>query len=470
MTAYRLLHVEDSPDDAALLVHSLAQAPFTFGTTRVETEAAYIEQIATSPPDVILCDYDLPQFSAERALTILRERGLEIPFIVISNHIDANAAVVAMQHGAADYLPKNGLGRLAKAIESAIERGNAHREKAVVQNALLESEMLRRGILDSLLSRIALIDGAGTILAVNKEWKRFEDDAIVATGQGLEPGTNYVEGLEAAIGRGDAHAADLAAGLRGVIRREVPVFSMQYGISSAHGARWFIARAVPLEGSSAATVVSHRDVSERMLGHVALDEATHRLRTLSKRMLSIQEEERRSISRVAARRYRPDPRGPEDRVVPPVDGPGGDGSSNSSPNASRPPAPRSRKCEAWQLDLRPPQPSTSSACRKRSNGSRNGKGYGDFPGIEITCKCSGLVARPSNALESTCYRIVQEALNNAALATRVPRTSRSPSNPTGCCSRSWCAMMVWDSTRRRHACACCARATWVSSAWKSARN
>jgi len=93
---YRLLHVEDSPDDAELLRFELDKAPSSFSITRVENEADYAAQLESSPPDVILCDYAMPNFSAERALEMTRARNLDLPFIIVSHHLDETAAVVAM--------------------------------------------------------------------------------------------------------------------------------------------------------------------------------------------------------------------------------------------------------------------------------------------------------------------------------------------------------------------------------------
>ena len=97
--SYRLLLVEDSADDAELLLHSLRAAPFKFSSVRVETEAEYDAALANDLPDVVLCDFNLPRFSTERALKILKERRLDIPFIVVSQHIGEEAAVAAMQNG-----------------------------------------------------------------------------------------------------------------------------------------------------------------------------------------------------------------------------------------------------------------------------------------------------------------------------------------------------------------------------------
>lgn len=139
MTTYRLLHVEDSNDDAELLSRAMKNAPFDFTLTRVENEPQYVAELDRGPPDAILCDYTLPGFSAERALEIIRARNLDVPFIVVSHHLGETAAVVAMQQGASDYLPKRDLRRLPKAIATAVEGCNARRDKVAAQEALRDT-------------------------------------------------------------------------------------------------------------------------------------------------------------------------------------------------------------------------------------------------------------------------------------------------------------------------------------------
>src|ERR1700752_113914 len=173
---YKVLHVDDSAEDAILVRSALGKAPFKCTIERVDTEPAYVAQLDQGLPDVIVCDYNMPDFSAERALQIMRERGLDIPFIIVSHHLGESAAVIAMQQGASDYLPKASLERLGKAVEAAGHRSRARRGAARAQDALRESEALRRGILDSLQSRIALLDSRGAIVAVNKVWADFERD------------------------------------------------------------------------------------------------------------------------------------------------------------------------------------------------------------------------------------------------------------------------------------------------------
>jgi len=68
-------------------------------------------------PDLIICDYTLPAFSAPDALALVKARGLDVPFFVISGSIGEDKAVAMMRAGAHDYLLKENLARLGPAVE-----------------------------------------------------------------------------------------------------------------------------------------------------------------------------------------------------------------------------------------------------------------------------------------------------------------------------------------------------------------
>jgi glycogen phosphorylase len=114
------LLVEDSSNDAELMVRELHQAGFDLTWDRVDTEADYLASLEKSPA-IILADYALPQFSGLRALELLQQRGLAIPFIVVSGTIGEEAAAAVMKQGAADYVLKSRLNRLGSAVMRALQ-------------------------------------------------------------------------------------------------------------------------------------------------------------------------------------------------------------------------------------------------------------------------------------------------------------------------------------------------------------
>ena len=116
----RALIVEDDPADAELMVLELRRGGFDVVWERVQAEPDYLAQLE-NPPDLILADYALPQFSGERALELLQEQGLGVPFVVVSGTIGEEAAAAIIKQGATDYVLKSRLGRLGAAVTRALQ-------------------------------------------------------------------------------------------------------------------------------------------------------------------------------------------------------------------------------------------------------------------------------------------------------------------------------------------------------------
>src|SRR5437868_1002399 len=101
----RVLIVEDRQADALLMVHELGAAGFDVDWTRVETEDEFLTRLLPEP-SVILADYHLPVLDAPRAMQLMADRGLDIPFIVVTGALGDEAAAQCVRDGAADYLLK----------------------------------------------------------------------------------------------------------------------------------------------------------------------------------------------------------------------------------------------------------------------------------------------------------------------------------------------------------------------------
>ncbi len=134
-TKLNLLLLEDSPADAELMIETLREAGFDPQCRRVDSKAAYLREL-DQPPDFILSDYSMPQFTAREALHVLHERGLDLPFIIVSGCIGEDMAVECMKAGAADYLLKDRLARLGHAVTQALERKRLVEEKRQAEQRL----------------------------------------------------------------------------------------------------------------------------------------------------------------------------------------------------------------------------------------------------------------------------------------------------------------------------------------------
>jgi two-component system cell cycle sensor histidine kinase/response regulator CckA len=124
----RVLIIEDRLADLELILHELKRAGLGFTHAHVDNEADYTAHL-DSNLDVILADFSLPQFNALRALEIMQEKGVHVPFIVVTGSISEEVAVECMKKGATDYLLKDRLARLGPAIEQALEARRLHEEK-----------------------------------------------------------------------------------------------------------------------------------------------------------------------------------------------------------------------------------------------------------------------------------------------------------------------------------------------------
>jgi diguanylate cyclase (GGDEF)-like protein len=134
-SSLNLLLLEDSPADAELMIEALREAGFDLTFRRVESKDAYLKEL-DQPPDFILSDYSMPQFTAQDALRLMKERGLDLPFIIVSGCIGEDMAVECMKAGAADYLLKDRLGRLGHAVTQALERKRLLEEKRQAEQRL----------------------------------------------------------------------------------------------------------------------------------------------------------------------------------------------------------------------------------------------------------------------------------------------------------------------------------------------
>jgi diguanylate cyclase len=123
----RVLIIDDSADDTILLVRGLSHGGFEPEFERVETPEA-MRAALHQTWDIIISDYAMPHFSGLGALSVLKESGLDLPFILVSGTIGEDLAVQAMKAGAHDYVMKGNLQRLTSAIERELRDVEARRE------------------------------------------------------------------------------------------------------------------------------------------------------------------------------------------------------------------------------------------------------------------------------------------------------------------------------------------------------
>ena len=161
-THLNLLLLEDSSNDAELMIESLREAGFMLVLCHVDSKADYLRAL-DQPPDLILSDFTLPQFTALDALRLLQERGLDIPFIVVSGCIGEDMAVDCMRAGATDYLLKDRLGRLGHAVSQALDRKRLLEDKRQADVLIRDSHAHTWRIVATALDAFIGMDAAGTL-------------------------------------------------------------------------------------------------------------------------------------------------------------------------------------------------------------------------------------------------------------------------------------------------------------------
>src|SRR4051812_14814601 len=115
-TPLRLLLVEDSVDEAELVVRELSRGGFDVTWTRVQTEAALTTAVARHHWDVVISDFAMPGFDGLSAFSIVKQHHPDVPFIFVSGVLGEERAVEAMRNGARDYVLKGNLARLTVAV------------------------------------------------------------------------------------------------------------------------------------------------------------------------------------------------------------------------------------------------------------------------------------------------------------------------------------------------------------------
>jgi len=168
----RTLIVEDSEDDAFIIVRELRRNGYTLTFERVDTPDSMDAALQRQAWDLVIADYNMPHFSAPDALKLLQEKNLDLPFIIVSGSIGEDIAVAAMKAGAHDYLMKDNLARLVPAIERELREAQERSKRREAEQALRDSEERFRSLIENALDIIAVVDQKGIVQYVSPSIKR----------------------------------------------------------------------------------------------------------------------------------------------------------------------------------------------------------------------------------------------------------------------------------------------------------
>ena len=154
----RILMLEDTPSDAELEEHELRKLGIPFTLQRVETRDDFIRALEEFSPDIILSDYNLPDFGGMEALEIVRNNNPDIPVIMVTGALPDIEAVGLIHAGAKDYVLKDRLARLGAAVQRVLSMEQGIRARKAAEKSLRESEAKFRSLVESTSDWIWEID------------------------------------------------------------------------------------------------------------------------------------------------------------------------------------------------------------------------------------------------------------------------------------------------------------------------
>ncbi len=175
MDPIRILFIEDRKTDVELAEHELAKEGIQISSHRVEMEEELRKALKTFCPDLIICDYSMPQFDGLEALKIIKNHDEMLPVIMFTGTQNEEVAVECMKLGAVDYILKDNITRMPFAIKEALERKKASAEVKMMNEEVTErSRELEKANTDLLAARDASLNLMQDLLVEIEERKLAE--------------------------------------------------------------------------------------------------------------------------------------------------------------------------------------------------------------------------------------------------------------------------------------------------------
>jgi len=184
----KALLVEDSEDDAVLVLRELRRGGFDVAFERVDTPETMAAALAKQRWDLVLSDYSMPRFSAPRALRLVKEARLDLPFIIVSGTVSEDIAVESIHAGAHDFMAKGKLSRLVPAVERELRDVTLRAERSRMQEQLVVSDRmasvgtLAAGVAHEINNPLAAV--VANLEFAAEDVAKLVEDARAGTGEG----------------------------------------------------------------------------------------------------------------------------------------------------------------------------------------------------------------------------------------------------------------------------------------------
>jgi two-component system cell cycle sensor histidine kinase/response regulator CckA len=166
-TRLRVLLLDDDPIDAELNIAALQEGGYDCTWRRVDRRETFVQALALADFEVVLSDYSLPDFDGLTALKLFLQRGLHLPFILVSGNIGEEVAIESLKAGATDYVLKSRLERLAPVVTRALHEKEELVRRKSAEEALRRSERDLRSLIENAPYGIFRADMEGRFLDVN---------------------------------------------------------------------------------------------------------------------------------------------------------------------------------------------------------------------------------------------------------------------------------------------------------------
>lgn len=165
MSSIKALLVEDSEDDALLLINELERGGIDLEYERVETFESMSENLESGRWDIVFCDYKMPKVEAIEVLSFMKAKNIDLPLIIVSGVIGDDLAVEMMKAGACDYLKKDNLVRLVSAVKRELNENMVNRRNKQLLRDQCKFQTLLRAIVENFMDGIFIINEKGIISA-----------------------------------------------------------------------------------------------------------------------------------------------------------------------------------------------------------------------------------------------------------------------------------------------------------------